>query len=468
MMPTNVENTKRENPTECTNVAASPCHPVTPSPAHLVPALSRQLQDTLREIVRLHGTPTYAYDLNRIRAQVDKLRAHLPAAVEILYSLKANASLGLSSVMAAIGVGADVASAGELMIAREAGFPASRIFLTGPDKSPAVLAELQPCSEIVVSVDSVSELRLLAEKGFTNRLLLRLRPDFCSYATCSAGPDSRFGLTMADLPACRPYLSAPGIKITGFHVFSGSQVLAVEGVVHHLRGGLDLALRAAGVLGMTPEIIDIGGGFGVPYGGEEQELDMATIGAELHALVARAAPARLVIELGRYLVAQAGWYLTTVIGEQTHRGRKAVVVDGGSHQRADLCGVGLRHKVLPLVLGDAATSDLGFQISDLKSESEIRNPKSALTLAPTDVLGCLSLPADILLEAGPLSPLSRGDVLAFPNAGAYGLYGSPCLFHGHPPPAEVAFDSTNLILLRARKSIQSILEGQSRPEVLAR
>src|SRR5262245_32251704 len=411
--------------------ARSPVHPVT---------LSR-----LREIVRRYGTPTYAYDIGRVRSQVARLHDTLPPAVEILYSLKANASLGLCGVLAGCGLGADVASAGELLIALAAGFAPSRIFLTGPDRSSAVLAELRSWPEVVLSLDSASELQLLAGEGPTHRALLRLRPDFCSHATCSAGPDSRFGLTLADLPRCRDFLVSPGIRVVGFHIFSGSQVLAVEGVLDHLKGGLDLALRAADVLGLRPEIIDIGGGFGIPYAPNDRELDLAPIAAALQILVARAAPARLVIELGRYLVAQAGWYLTTVIAEQTHRGRRAVVVDGGVHQRGDLCGVGLRQRgVPPLVLTSHA--DHG---SDGKET------------IPTDILGCLSLPSDVLAEACPLPPLAPGDVLAFSNAGAYGLYASPCLFHGHPPPAEVAFEATRIELLRQRPSIRSVLEGQS-------
>jgi len=423
--------TEREAATECEASTPSPCLPVSPFEAPV---------ETLREVVRRYGTPTYAYDIGRIRVQVARLRAHLPPAVEILYSLKANASLGLCGVLADCGLGADVASAGELLTARTAGFSPARIFLTGPDRSPAVLAELRSLPEVVISVDSASELRLLAGKDRPHRAVLRLRPDFCSYATCSAGPDSRFGLTLDDLTRCREYLATPGIKVVGFHVFSGSQVLALEGIIHHLRGGFDLALRAADVLGLTPEIIDIGGGFGIPYGPEDRELDLAPIAEELRSLLERAAPARLVLELGRYLVAQAGWYLTTVIAQQTHRGRKAVVVDGGTHQRGDLCGLGLRHKAVPPIL-------LENRIS---------------SLAPTDVLGCLSLPSDVLAESSPLPSLSPGDVLAFPNAGAYGLYASPCLFHGHPAPAEVAFDGTRLELLRARQPAQSVLDSQAR------
>jgi diaminopimelate decarboxylase len=225
----------------------------------------------------------------------------------------------------------------------------------------------------------------------------------------------------------------------GFHVFSGSQILDAATVIHHLHGALEQSLRAASMLGIIPEIINLGGGFGVPYGPGDQELDLALVGEELRLLLERAAPARLVVELGRYVVAQAGWYLTTVIAHQTHQGRRAVVVDGGTHQRGDLCGLGLRRKAFPPIV-------LPFRDSPL---------------TPTDVLGCLSLPADILVESSPLPQLCPGDVLAFPNAGAYGLMASPTLFHGHPAPAEVAFAGTLMEPIRVRQPAGSLLVGQN-------
>lgn len=416
--------------------------------------------EVLLEIVRRFGTPTYAYDISRIQTQVAKLRKHLPPEVEILYSLKANASLGLCGVLAECGLGADVASAGELATALTAGFTPRRIFLTGPDRSPAVLAHLRNLPDVIVSVDSVSELRLMESRGLCHRVLLRLRPDFASYATCSAGPDSRFGLTLEDLPSCRellrPILSASEgpldalrwrsgseashrSRVIGFHIFSGSQLLSSEGIIHHLRGGVDQALRTADRLGIVPEIIDLGGGFGIPYGPEDRELDLDIIGAELRRLAQRAAPARLVLELGRYPIAQAGWYLTSVLAHQTHHGRPAVVVDGGNHQRGDMCGLGLRHK--------------GFTPSVI--------PGKEGALVATDILGCLSLPGDVLAEARLMPPLVPGDLLAFPNAGAYGLAASPWLFHSHPAPAEVAFEGTCVQPLRPRRPPESVLEGQA-------
>src|SRR5262245_15224329 len=408
--------------------------------------------ETLLEIAQRYGTPTYAYDLDRLRSQVAKLRANLPPAVDILYSLKANASLGLCGFIAGCGLGADVASAGELLTAVEAGFPPERIFVSGPDISSAMLAQLRSVPATIVSVDSLSGLRILQEKGsgvfspqkdsrpLLHRALLRMRPNFCSFAACAAGPDSRFGLLMEELPRCRELLTPGAVRILGFHIFSGSQVLDAAAVIHHLRGALEQALRAADVLGLAPELINLGGGFGIPYGPGDSDLDLAAVGEALQSLLQRAAPARLVIELGRYVVAQAGWYLTTVIAHQTHQGRQAVVVDGGTHQRGDLCGLGLRRKAGPPVLLERRSS----------------------SLVPTDVLGCLSLPADVLAEGSALPPLSPADVLAFPNAGAYGLTASPVLFHGHPAPAEVAFAGGTIEQIRARASTMSIVEAQNR------
>jgi diaminopimelate decarboxylase len=391
-------------------------------------------------VVRRFGTPTYAYDLGQIRTQIARLRDTLPPSVEVLYSLKANASLGLCGFISALGLGADVASAGELVTALEAGFLPERILVSGPDKSPALLDLLGSVPGAILSLDSVSELETLALKGQGQRVLLRLRPDFCSFAHCAAGPGSRFGLPIEDVPRCREYLASRGARVVGFHVFSGSQVLDAAGVIHHLRGGLEESLRAAAMLGITPELIDLGGGFGIPYGPEDRELDLAAVAAELSSLAEQAAPARLVVELGRYIVAPAGWYLTTVIARQTHGGRPAVVVDGGSHQRGDLCGLGLRKRAFAPVVLD----------------------RPCATRTPTDVLGCLSLPADVLAEARALPELAPGDVLAFANAGAYGLGASPFSFHAHPAPAEVAFEESRLEVLRARQPIRSVLEGQAR------
>ena len=394
---------------------------------------------TLLEIARRWGTPAYAYDLRGIRRQVDNLRRHLPAEVEVLYSLKSNASLGIAEVLAAGGVGADVASAGELITAEEAGFAPERIFVAGPCKSPEALSHLRSLPEAIISIDSASELELLAPENLANRAVLRLRPDFESSAVVTAGPDSRFGVPLDELSACRDRLGAGGPAIVGFHVFAGSQVLEAEGVIRHLQGALELSLRATDILGIAPEVFNLGGGFGVPYGPGQNELDLAEVGEALQGFVERAAPARIVLELGRFLVAPSGWYLTTVVGHQHYQGLSAVIVDGGTHQRIDFCGLDLRHKADPPLALDASSSPL----------------------TPTDILGCLSLPDDILAESCQMPALQPGNVLAFANAGAYGLWAAATHFHGFPPPAEIAFDGEMMQVMREPRSGRYILDGQN-------
>jgi diaminopimelate decarboxylase len=416
-----------------------------------LPNLAEAPVATLREIVRQHGTPTYAYDLQRIRTQVNRLRESLPRQVELFYSFKANPSLGLCGFLADCGLGADVASAAELVTAREAGFAPQRLLVTGPDRSPALLAELRSVPEAILSIDSLSELQQLAGLGLPHCALLRLRPDFHCQAVCTAGPDSRFGLLFDELERCREHIGpsplspggrgagVTGIRVIGFHVFAGSQVLDAAAVVQHLRGALDESLRAARVLGLAPEVIDLGGGFGVPYAPGEPELDLGPISEALHAIVQGTPRTRIFMELGRYLVAQSGWYLTSVLALQRQAGRKAVVVDGGTHQRGDMCGIGLRHKATPISLADRPGP-----------------------MSPTDVLGCLSHPGDVLAEAYPLPPLAPGDVVAFPNAGAYGLCASPWSFNGHAITAEVVFDGKRIETIRSRPPTRAVLEGQVR------
>ena len=393
----------------------------------------------LLRIAQCYGTPTYAYEVARIRNQVERLKTNLPQGVDLLYSLKANPSLGICGLMSDWGLGADVASSGELLTALKAGFPPQRISVSGPYKSPETLAQVWSSPEITISIDSISELCELARTNRSYRAHLRLRPDYSSSAIVNTGAGSRFGISFADLSQCYEYLESEAIKVVGFHVFSGSQVLDAGGVIQHLRGAMDLSLRAADFLRITPEVFNLGGGFGIPYGPDDEELELEPVAEELSVLAKRGSPARIVLELGRYLVAQAGWYLTTVVGKQTNEGRQAVVVDGGTHHRADACRLGLRTAALrPLVLN-----------------------KKQQPIVATDVLGCLCLPDDVLAEASSLPPLEVGDVLAFSNAGAYGLSASPALFLSHPMPAEVGFEGMKMELFRARTSAQFFLENQN-------
>lgn len=389
----------------------------------------------LEGVAREHGTPAYAYDVGALERRWTATRQALPREVPIHYSLKANPSLGLSALLAGWGAGVEVASAGEVALALEAGFDPAAMIVSGPHKPPDLVDLLARLPGAVVSVDSLSELALLPA-DLPCRLLLRLRCDFASGAAIPL--DQRFGIPLDELAAADlgPHVRR---RIAGFHVHGGSQLLDAEALAASLRRSLALALTAAVMTGVTPSLIDVGGGFGVPYGPDDVALDLAGVAEALRDLADEAAPATLSVELGRYLVADCGWYVTRVLGTQVRDGRPAVVVDGGTHHRSDLCGLGLaRCSSPPLVLGAAGAGPA----------------------TPTDVLGCLCLPDDVLAERVALPHLEPGALLAFDRAGAYGLTGAPSRFLSHPEPVEVAFRGDRAAVLRPRGRPDALLEGQ--------
>jgi diaminopimelate decarboxylase len=391
-------------------------------PAARTPAA---VAEALAAAAARHGTPAYVYDLTAIRARIRHLAQSLPADVEVRYSVKANPSPAVCRVIAGAGLGAEVSSAGELSIALEAGFPPDQIMVSGPYKEPELLHRLTTLPGVLISVDSLSELGQLASRAWPPRqMVLRLRPDYPPAGDMCAGSAGRFGIPVESLHPGAAVLRQAA-QCAGFHVYGGSQILGKETAARQLQDAHDLALRAAGRLGSAPGVLNFGGGFGVPYADGDDELDLRPAAATLAALAARTPSVRLILELGRYLVADAGWYLTRVVHEQTFDGRPAVVVDGGIHHRPDLCGLDLAHRARPpLLLGP---------------------PRHGTT--PTAVLGCLCLPWDILAHTAALPALHIGDVLAFPTAGAYGLTAAPAGFLSHRPPAEMSLDDGTLTLL---------------------
>ena len=386
-----------------------------------------------------YGTPLYLYDLGHLQDRVAATLSFLPQSVDLLYSLKANPSLKICGLLSQLGLGADVASEGELEIAREANFPSHKTMVAGPYKSRELLSRLRSNPDVLLSIDSISEFESLTARGLSCRSLLRLRPDLHLPELGNMSDFSRFGIPYSDLAECPTRFRSSDIQIAGFHVYSGSQILQAQQVIESLERAVALCNRAADCIGVFPERLNLGGGFGIPYARGEQELDLEPIAKELAVLSEKVKPARISLELGRYLVGPCGWYLTSVVAKQTRNGHPAVVVDGGVHHRADICGLNLPSRGHPPV---------------------VLMKDSGQPLSPTEVLGCLCLPNDVLATNCPLPPLSNGTVLAFPNSGAYGLSAAPTAFLGHSTPAEVGAYGDQLCILRPRGSAKDVLSRQ--------
>jgi diaminopimelate decarboxylase len=376
---------------------------------------------------RVGQTPFYAYDRALLSARVAALRAALPSGVKLHYAMKANPMPALVAFMARLVDGVDVASAGELKVALDAGAPADEISFAGPGKKESELRQAV-ASRVLVNVESAREVSLLAriagELGVPARVALRVNPDFelkGSGMKMGGGP-KQFGIDVEQVPEVLRQIGAAGLGFEGFHLFAGSQNLRAESICEAQRKSYELALRLAQGAPAPLRFLNLGGGFGIPYFPGEQRLDLAPISANLAELAERARAdlpgAAIVIELGRYLVGEAGVYVSRVVDRKLSRGQVFLVTDGGLHHHL------------------AASGNFG-QVIRKNYPVAIGNPADATVTELASVVGPLCTPLDLLADRMQLAQAGPGDLVVVFQSGAYGASASPQGFLGHPACLEV-------------------------------
>ena len=376
---------------------------------------------------RVGSTPFYAYDRQLLTARVETLRAVLPSGISLHYAMKANPMPALVGHMARLVDGLDVASGEELRVALDTGMDPHEISFAGPGKSEAELSQAVAAG-ILINVESMRELGLLAtigqRLGRAARIAIRVNPDFelkSSGMKMGGGP-KQFGIDAEQVPAALAEITKLGLAFEGFHIFSGSQNLRPEAICEAQTKALAMAVRLAADAPSPLKTLNLGGGFGIPYFPGEQPLDLAPIGAHLHGIVdsARSAlpGAELVIELGRYLVGEAGIYVSRVIDKKMSRGEVFLVCDGGLHHHLSASGNfgQVIRKNYPVEIGNRAGS----------SRREVAS-----------AVGPLCTPLDLLADRMNLAAAEPGDLVVVFQSGAYGLSASPTRFLSHPAPVEV-------------------------------
>jgi len=392
------------------------------------------------ELVRtVFQGPSPAFFLFRriISSQVERLRACLGDRFEINFAVKANPHPDLLAFLAGLGLGADVASGGELTRALAAGFGPERIEFTGPGKSEAELSLALQAGVGAVNVESLPELEAIAglarQKGTKARVGLRVNP---ASATAKAGlkmaGDTHFGLAEAQVPAALEYLRdrREVLDFAGLHVHAGSQIVKAEAVVENLGGILALARRLDSLGLLRLSRINFGGGWGINYFPGQTGLDLAEIRRGLADLLGRPEHekllqgVRLAVEPGRFLVGESGVYAVRILYRKRGHKTEFAVVDGGMHHHYLLAG------------GMGQVIRRNFEADILAREERREAPDLKL-----DVAGCLCTPQDVLATGlAPGREVLAGDRVVFFNSGAYGPTASPSAFLGHPPPAEVLLD----------------------------
>ena len=376
---------------------------------------------------RVGQTPFYAYDRGLLRQRVAQLRSALPSAIKLHYAMKANPMPAVVGLMAGLVDGIDVASAGELKVALDAGADPAEISFAGPGKREIELRQAV-ASHVLINIESLREARLLAgisqQLGLPARVAVRVNPDFelkGSGMKMGGGP-KQFGIDVEVVPEMMALIAAGGLAFEGFHLFAGSQNLRPESICEAQQKSYALALRLAEACPLPLRFLNLGGGFGIPYFPGEQRLDLAPITANLADLAERASrelpQAALVIELGRYFVGEAGIYVTRIVDRKVSRGQVYLVTDGGLNHHLSASGNfgQVVRKNYPVTIGNKAAS----------TEREV-----------VSVVGPLCTPLDLLADRMNLPVADVGDLVVVYQSGAYGASASPQAFLGHPACVEV-------------------------------
>jgi diaminopimelate decarboxylase len=395
------------------------------------------------------GTPMFVYDAAELRDGVRRLKSALPDA-EFVYSLKANPNVSIVKTLTSEGIGAEVCSLMEIEACLAAGVAPQQIIFVGPSKSEEEIQRAVALGLKAVVAESQQELRLIAavaaRQGICQQVALRINPTFHvpGARLSMSGKPTQFGIDETEFEdAISTVMEDRNLRLSGLHVYMGTRILDHCVIVENSRAILRLARRMTELAGQPLEFIDIGGGFGIAYGTDEEDLDLRRLGEALTPLLSAAreqAPqTRIVIELGRYLVAGAGIFCTRVRYTKICKGKKFAVCDGGSNCHSAAAQAAIFRRNFPIALVGAEAGDKGCW----------------------NLSGPLCTPTDILAQDLQIQHLKPGDLIRIERSGAYGPTASPVNFLSFGMPAEVMVDGAEIRLIRKRSDLGDYLAPQA-------
>ncbi len=379
-------------------------------------------------VAKAGGTPLFVYSRAHLDRRMTELRAAMPDRLAIHYAVKANSWRPVLEHMAGLVDGFDIASGGELAMVTAAGIDPALVSFAGPGKRDAEL-EAAITAGATLNCESENEARRALAIGerlaIAPRLAIRVNPEFelRGSGMKMGGGAKPFGLDADRVPALAKELIAAGANWRGLHIFTGSQALDAEAIAETQANVLDLADRLTREIGHGPlPKLNMGGGLGIPYFAGDKPVDLNLVGDRLaerfERLPQTLAETQLCIELGRYLVGEAGVYLSTVVDRKVSHGETYVITDGGLHHQ--LAASGNFGTVVRRNYPLAIASRFG---DDPEEEAS--------------VVGCLCTPLDRLADKAHLPRANVGDIIAVFCAGAYGASASPAMFLGQGPAREM-------------------------------
>lgn len=405
------------------------------TPKHYIPsALPSQDGELLignlpltRLAQRIGQTPFYAYDRQALTNRVQELRQAMPPALKIHYALKANPMPAVVQHMAALVDGFDLASAGEMKVALDSPMPAEHISFAGPGKRPLEIRQAIAAG-VTINIESPHELETIAEQceqlGLNAKVAVRINPAFelkSSGMKMGGGP-KQFGIDEEQVPKVLQRIKALELAFQGFHIYSGSQNLKAEAIMEAQQKSLQLAMHLSEQSAMPIQKLNIGGGFGIPYFPGDAPLNIQQVGealaTEMDVFATKYPETEIVIELGRYLVGEAGIYVCRIIDKKVSRGQIFLIVDGGLHHHL------------------AASGNFG-QVIRKNYPVTIGNRLNQPEFETVSIVGPLCTPLDILADKMLLPKADIGDLVVIYQSGAYGYTASPSKFLSQPDAVEV-------------------------------
>lgn len=385
----------------------------------------------LKNITRKIKTPFYLYDCGLINRKYYDLKNYLPKETEIFYAIKANPDRRIVSLLGRLGAGADVASAGELLIALKSGIKPNKISFAGPGKTEEELRLAIQKDIASISVENQGELRILDKLSrHTKRnvsISIRINPITGSSGSAirMGGGSQQFGIDEEEVPqTIRLIHKSKYLNFIGLHMHAASQILSEIAIANNIRYLADYCIKLQNELNIKVRIINFGGGWGIPYHQGQRVLNLRLLCKTIKNIFAEDSAVthfrntRLIFEPGRFLVGEAGVYVTKVLYKKRSRGKIFLIVDGGMHQ--NLAAAGL----------------LGEGIKRNRIIGVINNKKYGREEITT-IAGCLCTPLDILARDIKLPICEEGDFLYITSSGAYSYSASPLMFLSHSLPKEI-------------------------------
>lgn len=395
---------------------------------------------SVKKLAEQFGTPLYAYSESRILENLSTLKNAFESqfkSFSLHYAVKANGNLSILKLLHENGAGADCASPGEIALALKAGFEPGRIMYTGNTESFADL-EAAFRAGVTINLDDLASFERLKRIGLPKVLSFRVNPGVGKGAFAqivTGGEESKFGIPHEKAIQAYQAAQAAGVKRFGIHAHVGSSILNPADFPEIVDRILEIAGDIFKKLGVQPEFIDIGGGFGIPYRDEEVPLDMKKTaeglarvfqaGVQKHQL----GNPKLMVEPGRYLVANAGWLLAQVVTiKQSYR--TFIGLDAGMQALVRPSLYGAFHRI-------TFTGEKG-------------------PLKKVSVCGQTCESTDVFYQDIDLPLPQEGEIAVFHDAGAYG-FSMASSYNGRPRPAEVLVRGSQARVIRRRETFEDLM-----------